>query len=288
MSYRKKHIKSRINKIKPKRSILTRLWFWVLILILVVIFFGSYFVLFYSGFQVKDSNIIVFGNERVSTQEIKSLALKYSNTGLVNFWNIKVTSDSIFLIDKDRISTDILEKFPEIGKLTINKKLPQALLLGIEERKPVGVFCDDKNKCFLVDVNGVAFGPQVNLPTDVTIVRQSAETSLVRGDIFAGEKVIEQKIVDNIYKVQKNLKDNFQIDLKEALVTSPIRLNVKTKENWQIYFDLSSGADINSQLTKLDLLLDGGMSANQMENLRYIDLRPKDRAIICDNAVCAK
>ena len=63
---------------------------------------------------------------------------------------------------------------------------------------------------------------------------------------------------------------------------------MNTSKNWQIYFDLSSDSDINSQLTKLNLLLNGGISADDMKNLHYIDFRPKDRAIICDNATCGE
>ena len=35
---------------------------------------------------------------------------------------------SIFLINNDKINKDILEKFPVIEKITINKKLPQTLI----------------------------------------------------------------------------------------------------------------------------------------------------------------
>jgi hypothetical protein len=84
------------------------------------------------------------------------------------------------------------------------------------------------------------------------------------------------------------LKDNFQINLEEALVTSPLRLDVNTSENWRIYFDLGPDSDINLQLTKLNLLLNGGISTASRKTLRYIDLRPKDRAIICDNNTCGQ
>jgi hypothetical protein len=92
--------------------------------------------------------------------------------------------------------------------------------------------------------------------------------------------------VGNIYKIQKLLKDNFQIDLKEVALTSPIRLNVITQENWKVYFHIEENLNIDSQLVKLNLLLDGGISDLSRSNLRYIDLRPEDRAIVCDNNTC--
>lgn len=72
------------------------------------------------------------------------------------------------------------------------------------------------------------------------------------------------------------------------MVASSIRIDVKTDKNWKIYFDLNETSDINLQLTKLNLLLGGGMTDTEKSNLRYIDLRPKDRAIICDNSTCGK
>jgi len=292
MSYRKRHVKYKIHRIKPKISIFKRLWFWIAILILIIISFAAYFALFYSGFQLK--NVVISGNVKVKTQDLQSIVSKYAATGLINFWDIKITSGSIFLINEDRIKNDILEKFPEIEKLTIAKNFPQTLTLDVAERKPLGVFCDNNDNCFLIDQNGVVFEPiataqEVDILRlsqgeccKMSIVRQSAEN----GQVFAGQQVVPQDVTSAIAKIQKSLKDNFQIDIKEALIASSMRLNITTNENWQIYFDSSSGSDINLQITKLDLLLNGGMSAASRKNLRYIDLRPKDRAIICDNSTC--
>ena len=84
--------------------------------------------------------------------------------------------------------------------------------------------------------------------------------------------------MNDIYKIQKDLKDNFQINLTEALITSPIRLNVTTGEGWQIYFNLQGNPDINSQITKLNLLLNGDITPTIRKTLQYIDLRFQDRA----------
>jgi hypothetical protein len=110
--------------------------------------------------------------------------------------------------------------------------------------------------------------------------------TISNGQVFVGEKVVSQNIINAIYEIQKNLQDNFHINLAEAMITSPIRLDINTGQKWKIYFDLSSGSDISSQLNKLNSLLSGGISADSMKNLRYIDLRPKDRAIVCDNNTC--
>ena len=106
--------------------------------------------------------------------------------------------------------------------------------------------------------------------------------------VFTGENVVAQNMMDAIYKIQKSLKDNFQINLLEALISTPVRLDIKTGENWQIYFDLDARANIDSQIEKLNLLLNSDHLATSRKNLKYIDLRPKDRAVVCDNSTCGK
>ncbi len=280
MSYRKKHVKNKIHGIKPKKSIFKRLWFWILILFFIIILSAFYAVLFYSGFQVKD--ILVSGNEKTKALELQSIVLDNINTELVDFWKIRINSHSIFLVDLNKLNKNILEKFPVIEKIKINKNYPQTLALGIEERKPIGAFCGNDNECFLIDGNGIIFEPVSAIPDNLTVVRRTLESS----QVFIGEEVVAQNMIDVVSKIQKNLKDNFQIGLKEALIKSSVRLNVETGENWQIYFDLDSGSDINLQLIKLNLLLNTEISQALRKNLYYIDLRPKDRAIICDNEIC--
>lgn len=280
MSYRKRHVKSTIHRIKPRKSIFKKLWFWILILLLIIIFSAFYFTLFYSGIQVK--NVFISGNENINTQELQDMILNNANTGLLRFWNLQIISKSILLVDTGKLDKEILQKYPAIEKVSINKNFPQTLSLVITERKPIGIFCEDADNCFLLDRNGIAYEPASSASPNFTVVRQAINSR----QVFTGEEVISQSIINTISEIQKDLKDNFNIDLKEALVASPVRLNAETNENWQIYFDLSAGSDVNLQLTELNLLLNGGISATSRKNLKYIDLRPKDRAIVCDNKEC--
>ena len=71
MSYRKKHVKNKIHKIKPKKSIFKRRWFRITLLSLLIVSSVLYFLLFYSGIQVK--NIIILGNQKVTAGDIKNL-----------------------------------------------------------------------------------------------------------------------------------------------------------------------------------------------------------------------
>ena len=95
-------------------------------------------------------------------------------------------------------------------------------------------------------------------------------------EVFAGEKVVEKNIMDIINNVKRSLKDNFQIDVKEAIISNPSRLNIETSENWQIYLNTDLESDL--QIVKMNLLLRDEIPASGRKGLQYIDLRFKDRA----------
>jgi cell division septal protein FtsQ len=276
-NYRKNSIKSKIHRVKPKKSIFKMIWFWIAVLTFIIIFAGLYFFFFFPDIQVK--NISVSGNQKVNAEELKNLVSDNTNNKILGL----VDSRSIFLASNKKISKKVLDKFPEIEKTTINKSFPQTLKINIVERKPIGVFCSSENgNCFFIDANGIIFEPVAEPSADSIIVRQNVNNS----QVAMGKRVVERNIMDLISRVKKDLKDNFQIGLKTATVASDTRLNMVTSENWQIYFDISANSDVESQIKKIDLLLKGEIPQEKRKNLRYINLMPKDRAIVCDNSTC--
>jgi cell division septal protein FtsQ len=258
------------------------MWFWVLFLTLIIVISCFYTVFFYSGFQVQ--NIIISGNQKVNTEDLRNIIIESTNREIFRLGDFKISSRSIFLVDEGKINEEALNVFHTIEKLAVRRTFPQTLNIVVYERDAAGVFCGDNLQCFMIDRSGIVYQKVAidQLDSSWVIIRQT----MAGRNIFTGEGVVAQNIVDAISKIQKDLKDNYQIGLKEALISSPIRLNLTTDKNWQIYFDLGQGSNISLQIKKLDLLLSGGISESEMKNLRYIDLRPTDRAIICDNATC--
>ncbi len=282
MSYRKSHVKTKIQKIRPKKSILKKAWFWFFIIIVIIILTGSYFILFYSGFQLK--NVNVSGNSKVTTQDVKNIVAERSQILMLDFLKTKVSTKSIFLIDSQKIKEDILVKFPEIENVSVSKKYPQTFLIVITERKPIGVYCEKLGKYYSIDINGIVFD-QISKPAaDTVIVRQTNENM----QIAPGKQAVDASTMQAIFQIQKDLKDNFDIGAKEAIIISALRMNIITSENWKIFVGLQGEPSIALQLQKMILLLNGGMSADENKSLKYIDLRPKDRAIVCANNTCGE
>ena len=273
MSYRKLHIKSKLRGARLRKSIFRRRWFWFTILILAILFSLMYFAFFYPGLQVK--NILISGNQKVPALELQKFLITGANKKIIEWGPVKIFSKSIFLIDKIVLTTGLLKNFPAIEKITIKTKFPQTLSVSVKERNPVGIYCSAGNKCFFIDAAGIIFSAwEGENPEGMFIVRQALQDK----DVFAGENVIDGNIVNFILKIEKNLRDNFNINLKEALVATSIRLDAETNENWQIYFNTGEDGDINMQLTKLNLLLNGDITPEIRKTLQYIDLRFKDRA----------
>lgn len=282
MSYRKSHIKNKVGKMSSRWLILTRPLFWIIILSAIIVFTVIYFVVFFSGFQL--DNIIISGNNKVKTQDLQTIISNNISTGLVSFYDFKLSTNSIFLVNTEKIKKQILDSFPEIEKVTAVKKLPRTLIFDLVERKPIGVFCTPEDDCFFIDNNGIIFESlMLSKATDFTIVRQILDER----QVFVGEKVVYQNIINAINALSTTLKNNFKISLSEVLITSPIRMDVKTSESWKIYFDLGPTSNIDDQIVKINSFLSSGISAENRKNLRYIDLRAKDRAVVCDNSVCA-
>lgn len=280
MSYRKKHIKGKIKKIKPKEPVFKKKWFLFAILFLIIICLGGYFTLFYPGVKVRD--IVIYGNQRVAGDDIKKLVLDNANTRILSVGPWGIFSKSIFVVDSDKLAKELENKNLLIEKAQINKKFWRSLIIRVRERIPVAVFCSSKDGCYFIDSKGIIFEPANEIIKNMATMRRAGSDQ----QPSVGERVVEQNIINFFLNVEKNLKENFQVDIKEALIASPIRFNITTAENWQVYFDLSPDSDESSQIGKLNLLLNGGISGIQRKNLRYIDLRPEDRAVVCDNKNC--
>ncbi|MDO8486280.1 MAG: FtsQ-type POTRA domain-containing protein [Candidatus Staskawiczbacteria bacterium] len=271
MVSKKHHVKNKIKRLKNKKPVFKRFTFWVIILFFIIVFSFLYVFLFFSKIQV--SAVVITGNNIVQSKDIEDIAWNNINKKIITLGNWSLISKSIFLTGPKIINENILNKFPEVKNVKVLKKFPDTINLQIEERVPFAVFCqtDDKN-CFYIDKNGVIFEILEQIPQDFTIIRQLIEDK----NVFTGEKVVGENTMDIIDKIKKNLNDNFQINVKEAMITTPLRLDIETSENWQIYFNLDS--ETNLQITKMNLLLKNEIPANARKSLQYIDLRFKDRA----------
>ena len=270
MSYRRKHIKP---KLKKKKKFYQQPLFFIFIVFLLVVI-ALYFILFFSKFQI--SAIDISGNENIESQDIENLAWLNINRKLFSLGPIMIETKSIFTVDSKALVKNILDTFPSIQEVKIQKKLPNSITLTIQERKPFAVFCppaqagQNDKECFFLDESGVIFDELENIPQDMFVVRKEASNQ----EIFSGENIINKDTISMISKIEKELENNFQVGVKEVLISDSLVFT--TSENWKIYFDPAS--DINSQITKMNVLLNDEIPPNIRKNLQYIYLQYKGRA----------
>lgn len=254
---RRKYLYKKPYRIKKKKSIFRNRFFWIAILVLII--FGGifYLVCFSSTFQVKDTEIS--GNQKIQTQDIENLIKEKINKKLLFF-----PQKSIFLVDSNEIVESLSEKFLQADSVILKRRLPATLIVEIQERLPLGVWCQGEN-CFYIDREGIIFEEN---PSKTEFIIKSQEQ---RTQAFLGEKVIEKDILESIFEIQRKLKENLKIDIKEIIILAKERINAETSEGWEIYFDPTG--DINWQLTKLSLVLEKEIPPERRKDLEYIELR---------------
>lgn len=273
MSYRHKHIKRKIRKAKPRKSIFKRPGFWLILLLLVVLASFSYLLFFYPELQI--NNIVISGNQKINAGEIQNLVLENISQKIINLASLQVSSKSILLVSADNLCKEILEKFPVVENVRINKNYPQTLSIAITERKQVAVFCNaslgTEGKCYSIDKNGVIFEDSSGNPENMPVIWHP-----LGGEVSPGQSVMDKNAVSVVVKTEKMLKNNFQINITDVFLPDSSELDIKTSEGWSIYFNL--GSDIDMQITKVKILLEDEISETARKNLKYIDMRFKDRA----------
>lgn len=247
-SYRKKRIK----------PLFYSRFFWLPILVLLSAAGIFYMISFHSFFQVREINIS--GNKKVSLERIETAVTAEVEKKVLFF-----PSRSIFFVDFGEIKKQILNSFPQVGRVNINRNLPHTLNIVVAEKSGRAVWHQD-NKYYLLDENGIIFeevpGEQEGMFT--------IQSSITDSEPILGANAIPKERLAQILAIEKRLPEA-DVLLEEALIVSPERLDIKTVAGWEIYFNIQE--DIDWQLTEFVALLEKYISPEDRENLKYVDLR---------------
>ena len=244
-------------RVKKKKPIFRNRFFWLGILIFVVIFGIFYSICFLSFFQIKE--IKISGNQKVLTEDLQKVIQNQIEKKILSH-----PSKSIFLINLKEINEMVLEKFPQLAKINLKRSFPDTMLIEIEERKPVAVFCQ-KEHYFFIDGEGIIFEEVSEADPQWLQIKNLTLTT----DLKIGEEAIKKEKLSQVLEIESKLNENLKI--LEVSIIAEERLNAKTSEGWEIYFNLES--DLNWQLTKLGAVLEEEILPENRKNLEYIDLR---------------
>jgi cell division protein FtsQ len=261
IKYRKPH------RMKKRKSIFRNRFFWLGILILIIFGGAFYLICFYSFFQVKEieisgtsaSALATADKQKVLFSEIQKIVEEKINQKVLFF-----PSRSIFLVNFQEIREEALGSFPQIEEANLERKFPNTILVRVEERKPVAIFCQDAN-CFSVDKHGIIFEPATT-EQSLVMLRKAGEE-----ETNFGKKIIEEEQLSKVLEVEAELKNELKILVEEILIISDERFNVKTSEGWQVYFNFQE--DLDWQLTKLKTILGEEIPQERRKDLEYVDVR---------------
>lgn len=257
-------------KLKKKKPFFKNRFFLVLIIFLILTGGIFYLIFFLPSFQIKE--IKISGNQKVPTQNLENFIKNKINRKFFIF-----STQSIFLLNQKEIQKSILENFLPVSEVNFKRKFPASLSLEFKERIPAAIWCKeiirenilDKEECFYVDREGVIF-EEITRTADNIILPPIKDTQpMLR--VVLGQKVLPEKALRFIEEIEKKLAENFQINVEEIIIPEENRLNIKTSEDWQIYFSLEK--DLNWQIVEFNLLLGKEIPLKNRKNLEYIDLR---------------
>lgn len=256
-------------RIRKKKSILRNRFFWLGIIIIIIVGAIFYFLFFSKTFQIKQT--IVTGEEKVSEESLKLFIEKRLENRILFF-----KTRSLFLVNLNGIKDDILDNFPQIAEVKVSQSFPDTINIIVVERLDLAIWCQTEY-CFLLDRKGIIFDLVRN---DISNESEKVPGEIVlakiidRRDISSfnlGDQIIEEDVLVSILDIKKHIEGNLEIGIEEFVILNPGRLNVKTAEGWEIYFDLQE--DISWQLTKLTLVLKEEIPLEERGNLDYIELR---------------
>ncbi len=259
MAYKRKpHIYRKPHRYWKKKPIFRGRFLILGFLTLLIVAAIFYFLFLFETFWIE--KIIVSGEKKVMKEEIELLAERRLKNKVLFF-----ETKSIFAVDTGQIKRDILDSFPQIARVKVNRGFFDAISIEVTEREALALWCQEE-RCFLIDIEGVIF-EEVSPEMELFRIRSGQ----VVDSLALGLTIVSRERLGQIFNVKSDLTETAEVSITEAFLASEERLNVKTSEGWEIYFNLKG--DLEWQVKELDLLLEKQISPEKREELEYVELR---------------
>jgi cell division septal protein FtsQ len=183
-------------------------------------------------------------------------------------------NQNILLLRAERLEKDLLEKFPQIKKVSIKRNLLDRVInLDIILRTPMFYSCFDEI-CYNISEDGFNMGVKQSLDTNLVDIKGLSTKPV--GKMLLSEREVRwiQNIIEEYNKID-NIKVT-AIDIQQKSEDSIVSVFVYTEKGYYIMLDLDT--DIIYQAQVLKQVFISQLSLDQQNSLEYIDLRIKDRA----------
>ncbi len=287
---------------KEKKSH-SKFFLWLFFFIILIGGVGGY-VIFSPKWQV--SNIEIEGCKAVKKQNLlQELEQFFTGKQLFVF-----PESSLIVLNKAELSGLLIDKFPRIKTIGINKEIPNRLKITVEEKKPVAVWCGsteieviettttdeiiisdlvdgengivqhkkyiyelDPNNCFYIDEIGAVF-EQISDVELGLLDKNIVKIQQWKTDSIEIKKDnLEISFLDFAKVVKSELKEVLNINVDKFIIPNPLakELYAVMPQGWEIYFSMEG--DALKQIEILKVVLDKKIPALEQVKLDYIDLR---------------
>ncbi len=233
---------------RKKTFFLKKKSFLIIFLSFLIVCVSFWFFFFCSIFDIKKAQISLVKD----SDQINEIITRELQTKSLFIFKRK----NLFLFRKKRVINELLKQIPRIKNISIRNNFSRYLLVNVKEREAVLILCN--NDCYLVDEDRIIF--EKGERDDLSFV-------FVNDDIFIPKEAMPEETFSQIMKIDSFLREKLEIEIGRFILEKKFIL--RTKEGWEIYFDLEQ--DIELSLLKLKLLLE--KEIENTKSLEYIDLR---------------
>jgi cell division septal protein FtsQ len=268
------------------------------------VFFGGFFVLVFIGisylaiwapfFKIKEMEIA--SQNFAAETEVNLTAKEFLEKKLLKI----IPNNSFFIFSSRCLKELILDKFPDVESIEIEKNIFGGLKIKIKGRQANAIWCESKKnlipslapslnsstssfqeiienklpeseKCFFLDNEGMLFreSPEISGTLLPTFYNQTNQEFNLKEQPVASSTIV---FASQIKKYLRQTGVDFQGFLIQLSTGSEIA--ALTSEGWMIYFDANRLAQTQAKI--VETLLENEIK-DKRAGLKYIDLRMANR-----------
>lgn len=216
----------------------------------------------------KINNIEIIGTNFNSIDQIENLTFDI----LKGNYFLGYSRSNFLLVSKGEIKNKILESSNSIKDVLVKSKGFHSLKIEVIEHSPKLSWCDEKNKCFIVNDDGIIFmEDDITGTEDLLIVR-----GFVQGDPI-GQVYVSDEFVKSILKFTE-LLSQIELTVTELKTEDGDTFIFHTSDNMDLIIDKRD--NVEEVFDNLIIAINQeAIHKEQFPNIEYIDLRFGNRVI---------
>ncbi|MEA2007414.1 MAG: FtsQ-type POTRA domain-containing protein [Patescibacteria group bacterium] len=264
----KKNRKIKNRKKQSWLSFFRKVVFWLIF----ILFWGvSLWTLFFSD-VMKVTNVESVGDsENFSSFHVEQHVGEIISRKFLGL----IPRDNLLLISKKSIVKEIKESHGLIRDVSVERRFPNTIVIGIEERESHIIWCNNEI-CVLLDERGEAFGDVEDFDGEKDV--RVFDTSNKKFEL--GDRVAEPEFVFFSEKLPDMFFEELSIEIEPTLQTPSSmsgEIRLKTKDGWEGMF--STNRPMGVQMKVMKKILKEKIGPEKVSQLEYIDLRIKGKAM---------